>query len=295
MKKNVLLAFMAFMCIAKSFAYDKVSFRNFTQNTVTVRVNYAGSSWAFGKCISCCSDVFTVAPGATESPSSPRGGCLITEVKVDGVDVNYSSSGTSYSKFGVISWRGKTEVHHIDNNGNPQDVTYDEFDNSSTTTIKKMLDAVATMKAFMKASIKASTKPGGTTQTQKDYNSGKFNIYQETKIFASNDGSYAVVWKDDGSLVKTLNNVTVETYFKANLNATKLEYNPKTKSFQILDDKNISLWSFFPTDNGYRSLNASLSNNVILKFTVNGVLQYRRYKDLAGMSYETYGDAKTSK
>jgi hypothetical protein len=292
MMKKIITIMIVFFTITKSFAaYDKVSFRNFTQKTVTVRVNYAGPGWAFGSCFSCCSDVFTVAPGATGSPSAGRGVCLITEVKVDGAQLNYSSSGTSYSKFGLIFWRGKTAVHRLDDNGNPQDVTYDKFDKSSTTTINRIKDELASSLAL----LQAFSKPGATWPSIfSDLNAGKFNVYQDMKIFASYDGSWAVVWKGDGSLVRTLNNVTVETYSKPNLNAVKLEYNPKEKSFKILDNKNISLWDFFPTGNGYNSLPTSTANDVILKFTDNGVLQYRRYKDLVGMSYDTYGDAKTT-
>jgi hypothetical protein len=141
MKKTVLLGLMAFMFIAKGFAqvkgalpgrgnikeatpvrgdltppvkgYEKVSFTNYTKKEVEVEVNYGNPSCKKN-------DKFSVAPGATASPSTNRGACLITWISGTGATI-YKSSGTSYSRFGVLEIKGKLEVRRIDQNGKPLD------------------------------------------------------------------------------------------------------------------------------------------------------------------------------
>jgi len=116
MKKNVLVAFMAFMCVAKSFAYDKVIFTNYTKKSVNVEVSYLGAT-----SFSCSKDKFSVAAGATGSPSASRGACLISSISATGAK-SYTSTGTSYSRFGVIELNGNFEVHRVDEKGVPLDV-----------------------------------------------------------------------------------------------------------------------------------------------------------------------------
>ena len=130
MKKTVLVGLMAFMFIAKGFAqvkgatpvrgdiapvkgYEKVSFTNYTKKEVEVEVNYGNPSCKKN-------DKFSVAPGATASPSTNRGVCLITWISGTGATI-YKSSGTSYSRFGVLEIKGKLEVRRIDQNGKPLD------------------------------------------------------------------------------------------------------------------------------------------------------------------------------
>lgn len=116
MKKNVLVAFMAFMCVVKSFAYDKVIFTNYTKKSVNVEVSYLGATT-----FSCSKDKFSVAAGATGSPSASRGACLISSISATGA-TSYTSTGTSYSRFGLIELNGKLEVHRVDEKGTPLDV-----------------------------------------------------------------------------------------------------------------------------------------------------------------------------
>ena len=131
MKKTVLVGLMAFMLIAKGFAqvkgsttpvkglpipvkgYEKVSFTNYTKKTVEVEVNYGNPSCKKN-------DNFSVPAGATASPSTNRGACLITWISATGATI-YKSQGTNYSKFGVLEIKGKLEVKRIDQNGKPLD------------------------------------------------------------------------------------------------------------------------------------------------------------------------------
>jgi len=110
MKKTVLVFLMAFMCIAKSFAYDRVVFKNYTTKAVDVEVYY----------LACKNDKFSVAAGATGSPSANRGACLITSVSATGA-TSYTSSGTSFSLFCVMEINGKIEVHRMNADGTNAD------------------------------------------------------------------------------------------------------------------------------------------------------------------------------
>lgn len=98
-------------------AYPVAQITNHTEYQVTGVVNYPG----------CRSDSFSVNPGKTWKANS-RGLCLITSItgstlepiKVDGKGKitgglksveQYSSSGTSYAKFQIRKYRGKTSIY----------------------------------------------------------------------------------------------------------------------------------------------------------------------------------------
>ena len=82
-------------------AYPLVNIHNSAQDVACGTVQYAS---AF-----CSNDDYCVSPGRTWTASS-RGVCLITKITAsvqtpggDTVAVEYTSSGTSYSTFAVIS------------------------------------------------------------------------------------------------------------------------------------------------------------------------------------------------
>ena len=100
----------------------QVTIVNKTDKTINGRISYL----RFGAL--CPPDDYTVKPGEIFTPSVSRGLCLlngITGTTADGKTVvAYKSTGTAYSKFGIIPnpRTDNFEVHHIDGNGNPIDI-----------------------------------------------------------------------------------------------------------------------------------------------------------------------------
>ncbi len=92
-------------------AYPVAKITNYTNKTVSGTVKYASAL--------CKNDSYSVAAGNKWSAKS-RGGCLITGITVAGGS-SYSSSGTSYSTFGVLPIEGGIRVHRVDSSGTPMD------------------------------------------------------------------------------------------------------------------------------------------------------------------------------
>jgi len=103
--------------------YPRVTIVNKTNQTLSGKIKYLS---VFGLCKD---DSYSVAPGQTFTPIANRGLCLLTEITGTSQDgkssvIPYTSSGTSFSKFGIVTnpVTEEFEAHRVDDNGVPCDI-----------------------------------------------------------------------------------------------------------------------------------------------------------------------------
>ena len=97
--------------------YPRVTIVNKTNQTLSGKIKYLS---VFGLCKD---DSYTVLPDQTFTPIANRGLCLLTEITGTSQDgksvISYTSSGTSFSKFGIVTnpVTEEFEAHRVDDNG----------------------------------------------------------------------------------------------------------------------------------------------------------------------------------